>query len=177
VFVGALGLALSLAGCGTTKTNLISLDSNKNTIVLECYYGGFGEQWMVNLINKFNASNDKYQITMTKANVNGAAVHLTELESGTCNIDVFFSGESYYQKGFYRDYFEDLSDLLTEKPDGENGSTVQEKIIDADTWLAAGKEERKRLLHASQHDDPHGARLRLRPFLGKWLADLRRRQR
>ena len=128
-----IGSALTLCGCNNPST---VIDTSKTQIYLHRFAGGFGEAYLNRMIEEWNAKNDKYQIVATAANLDSDADDLTALQTGT-NIDIFWSSFCRYETGWYHEpnYFEDLSEILDSKPDGENGLTVREKIIDKNAWL------------------------------------------
>ena len=63
-----------------------------------------------------------------------SSIPTSELNNATA--DCYFTCDIGYQTAIYNDYLEDLSDMLTVKPDGESGLTIQEKILDFDEWSA-----------------------------------------
>ncbi len=111
-------------------------DSNagKQEIVLSYYTGEFGEDWIKGLAKKWSDANDKYYISV-KGNLNLSSVISADIKSGT-QYDIFISEDSNFTS-LYRDAkLVDLSGLLNEKPDGESGKTIGEKIADKNTWMS-----------------------------------------
>lgn len=123
-------------GCG---------DSGKknpaNEIVIEPFSGsGFGYQWIKDLAAEWTKENPDWKISVKESSVNLSGTQLSQIEAGTTTTDVYFGADANYNSGFYKGYFEDLTDMLTMKPDGENGLTIQQKILNYDTWkTVAGK--------------------------------------
>ncbi len=111
-----------------------------NTIVVEPFSGsGFGYQWIKDLAGEWMQKNGKYKIVVKENSTALSGTQLDQIASGNTNTDIYFAAEPSYSSGFYKGYFEDLSDLLSVSPDG-NGVTIQDKIIDYDTWKkVAGK--------------------------------------
>lgn len=110
------------------------------TIVIEPFSGsGFGYQWIKDLANEWSAKNGTYKIIVKENSTALSGTQLDQIASNNTNTDVYFGAEPSYSSGFYKGYFEDLSDLLAVSPDN-NGVTIQDKIIDFETWQkVAGK--------------------------------------
>lgn len=110
------------------------------TIVIEPFSGsGFGYQWIKDLANEWSAKNGTYKIIVKENSTALSGTQLDQIASNNTNTDVYFGAEPSYSSGFYKGYFENLSDLLAVSPDN-NGVTIQDKIIDFETWQkVAGK--------------------------------------
>lgn len=110
------------------------------TIVIEPFSGsGFGYQWIKDLANEWSAKNGTYKIIVKENSTALSGTQLDQIASNNTNTDVYFGAEPSYSSGFYKGYFEDLSDLLAVSPDN-NDVTIQDKIIDFATWQkVAGK--------------------------------------
>lgn len=110
------------------------------TIIIEPFSGsGFGYQWIKDLANEWSAKNGTYKIIVKENSTALSGTQLDQIASNNTNTDVYFGAEPSYSSGFYKGYFEDLSDLLAVSPDN-NGVTIQDKIIDFETWQkVAGK--------------------------------------
>ena len=128
-------LALStLVGCNTTKYD------KKSTIYIEPFSGsGFGYKWIEELAARWKQeSGYNYNVLVDPSSVYMAGTQLDQIASGISKTDIFFGGEPEYKAGIYKGYFEDLTDLLDVKPDGESGMTIKEKISDWNTWQQVG---------------------------------------
>lgn len=136
VRVLALMMALAtsgvvLASCGGNSGN--GGGSSKNEIVVEPFSGsGFGYQWLKDLASEWMKDNPNYTIKVKENSTYLSGTQLSQIEAGTTTTDVYFGSYPNYSSGFYKGYFEDLTDMLSMKPEG--GLTVQEKIIDFDNW-------------------------------------------
>ena len=120
-----------LVGCGGSG----SKTSKKNEIVVEPFSGsGFGFQWLKDLAAEWMKDNPNYTVKVKENSTYMSGTQLAQIEAGTTTTDVYFGSYPNYSSGFYKGYFEDLSDMLSMKPDGENGLTVQEKIVDFENW-------------------------------------------
>lgn len=136
VFAAAMAFAMCgtvLASCGGSGTN--GGRSNKNEIVVEPFSGsGFGYQWLKDLAEEWMQANPDYKVKVKENSTNLSGTQLAQIEAGTTTTDVYFGSYPNYSSGFYKGYFEDLTDMLSMKPDGDSGLTVQEKIVDFDNW-------------------------------------------
>ena len=127
-------LVTPLCGCSTN-----SFDS-KTTIYIEPFSGsGFGYKWIEDLAAKWKEETGyTYNVLVDPSSVVFAGTQLDQIASGISKTDIFFGGEPEYKAGIYKNYFEDLTDLLDVKPDGENGKTIREKISNWDMWQKVG---------------------------------------
>ena len=125
--LAAVALSATALGCGGETS------SGKEKIIVKVFNGGAGTQWIENVKDNFNANNDTYEINLAYEKMFASTIE-SEIEMGTPTADCYFTSDAAFQKGIYRDYFEDLSDLLTRKPDGESGKTLQKKMLRFDDW-------------------------------------------
>lgn len=119
-----------LAGCKGKKTKV----DVTGTIIIEPFANSsFGISWIEKMAANWQAeTGSKFKVLVKK---NSTALSGTQLESmEVSNTDIFFGAECMYNTGFYKGYFENLTEFLDEKPDGANGMTVREKIFDYDKW-------------------------------------------
>ena len=132
-------VALCLISCVSLAACNKKIDT-QYTIVIEPFSGsGFGYQWIKDLANEWSAKNGTYKIIVKENSTALSGTQLDQIASNNTNTDVYFGAEPSYSSGFYKGYFEDLSDLLAVSPDN-NGVTIQDKIIDFETWQkVAGK--------------------------------------
>ncbi len=121
---------LALTGCIGKKVD------SKNTIYLEPFSGsGFGYTWIQDLADEWaEETNSSYKIKVNTSSVDMASSQLEKIASGTSKTDIYFGANPEYKAGLYKDYFEDIGDLLDVKPDGETGMTIRDKITDFTTW-------------------------------------------
>ena len=131
-----LTVALALATCGTVLAGCKGnggKGSNPNEIVVEPFSGsGFGFQWLKDLAAEWMKDNPNYTVKVKENSTYLSGTQLAQIEAGTTTTDVYFGSYPNYSSGFYKGYFEDLTDMLAMKPEG--GLTVQEKIVDFDNW-------------------------------------------
>lgn len=132
-------VALCLISCVSLAACNKKIDT-QYTIVIEPFSGsGFGYQWIKDLANEWSQQNGTYKIIVKENSTALSGTQLDQIASNNTNTDVYFGAEPSYSSGFYKGYFEDLSDLLAVSPDN-NGVTIQDKIIDFETWQkVAGK--------------------------------------
>ena len=131
-----LTVALALTTCGTVLAGCKGnggKGSNPNEIVVEPFSGsGFGFQWLKDLAAEWMKDNPNYTVKVKENSTYLSGTQLAQIEAGTTTTDVYFGSYPNYSSGFYKGYFEDLTDMLAMKPEG--GLTVQEKIVDFDNW-------------------------------------------
>ena len=121
-----LTFVVVLTGCATKY-------DTKTTIVIEPYgAAGYGLAWLDKLATEWTEANKDlgFNIIVKKSSNNLAGTHISQIAAGSTDTDIYIASTTDYQQGFYRDYFEDLSDLLNVKPDGDGGVTIKEKIND-----------------------------------------------
>ena len=124
---------MNFVGCGGTVIE--KFDGNKTQIYVNVFNGGLGIEWMEDLKNQFNAANTEYEIALRPKKMTAPEI-VTDLQDGDAYADIYFGTGVNYQLGIYRDYFEDLSDLLTVEPDGAGTGTIQSKMVEYDAWMA-----------------------------------------
>lgn len=137
-----LAVAMAFTACGGVMAGCTGAKgSKKNEIIVEPFSGsGFGIEWLKDLAKDWMAENPGYTVRVKENSTYLSGTQLAQIEAGTTSTDVYFGGYPNYSSGFYKGYFEDLSDMLTMKPDGEGGLTVQEKIVNFENWQkVAGK--------------------------------------
>lgn len=109
-------------------------DPKKIQIYLNVYNGGIGMVWINNLAAEFNASEETYQIIpVGRKDFDYTAV----IRAGDKSIAADFNTSSYRRDLINEGLYEDLSPLLDRRPDGPEGLTIREKLLNADDWMAA----------------------------------------
>ncbi len=132
-------VALCAIACVTLAACHKTMDT-QYTIVIEPFSGsGFGYQWIKDLADEWSQQNGTYKIVVKENSTALSGTQLDQIASNNTNTDIYFGAEPSYSSGFYKGYFEDLTDLLAVSPDN-NGVTIQDKIVDFETWQkVAGK--------------------------------------
>ena len=118
------------AGCGKVVEQF---DPNKTQIIVKVFNGGFGVDWIEDVIDDFNAANEEYEVIPRYKKETPAAI-TSELEMNSATADIYYSTGAEFQTLIYNDYLEDLSDVLEMKPDGESGRTIKAKMKNYDSW-------------------------------------------
>lgn len=117
-FLGACGGADSGDGDGGGKQN----------ILFSVFNGGYGTDWANYAAQKFNATQDKYQIKVIPSEDEWYAIE-AGFKSGTLEYDIFLNSPDY-KEAISLGWLEDLTDVYNSKPDGNK--TVYEKVKDRD---------------------------------------------
>lgn len=120
--------AAGLAGCNSGPEG--------NVIRINVPNGGYGITWMEETIADWEAENEGWTIEMANRKT-PISTFTTDVETGN-DINIFYAAGVEYQDGIYKGLFEDMSDILDRKVDGEDGLTIGEKIMDFDAWKKAG---------------------------------------
>ena len=120
----------ALTGCNK-KNNKVDVTG---TIVVEPFANSsFGINWIEKMAaNWQEETGSKFKVLVKKNSTILSGDQLQTYE--VSNTDIYFGAECMYNAGFYKGYFEDLTEFLEEKPDGENGMTIREKIFDSEKW-------------------------------------------
>ena len=126
-------LLLSLTSCNllSPKRNSVDVDG---TIVIEPFANSsFGLSWIETMCSNWKKeTGNSFNILVKK---NSTSLGGTQLETiNSSNTDLYLASDCSYNAGFYKGYFEDLTDLLDVKPDGDSGKTIKEKIYDYNEW-------------------------------------------
>ncbi len=125
----AFGACMSLGACGTTQKVDVT-----GTIIIEPFANSsFGINWIETMAKNWQEeTGSQYKVLVKKNSTNLSGTQMEGIE--VSNTDIFFGSDAMYNTGFYKGYFEDLSDMLEVKPDGESGKTIREKIYNWDKW-------------------------------------------
>ena len=133
ILCSALLAAVTACGAltGCKKNNKVDVTG---TIIVEPFANSsFGINWIEKMAaNWQEETGSKFKVLVKKNSTILSGDQLQTYE--VSNTDIYFGAECMYNTGFYKGYFEDLTDFLEEKPDGENGMTIREKIFDSEKW-------------------------------------------
>lgn len=123
-----------LAGCGGKGTS-----SGKQEIGISIYNGGHGTAWATTLAEKFMQEhpeyNEKYEIVFYPEKKNEQEITNAMSMVGSTTQAAITSANRFQDGILKGGCFEDLSDLLDRKVDGDEG-TIKDKFEDYDTWKA-----------------------------------------
>ena len=117
---------VSSAAC----SNVEELDPN--TITVKVFNGGGGTEWIQKVVQEYNKTATTYKVELAYEKITAAKI-FSEMEQGFPSADCYFTSDASYQAGIYRDYYEDLSDLLNRKVD-DTGKTIQQKMLYYSDW-------------------------------------------
>jgi hypothetical protein len=121
------------AGCGKV---IEKVDPNKKLILFSIYDGGYGMDWIADMMEEYNKTSTEYVFSYEGGSKKSPGDAMNEIESGT-RYDAYFTADAAVQRGIYNDLFEDLTDVYSRKVDGEDGPTIAEKLLNADALLSS----------------------------------------
>ena len=122
---------IALSACGKGDENDKYKDAGKKAIDVSLYFGEFGSDWLKEIAKGFNeTTTSNYYVEVTD-HKNLSPTIVADIKTGT-DKDVFIALDANFQMLYKDGYLEDLSDVLTEKPDG--AKTVKDMIKDYDSW-------------------------------------------
>lgn len=130
----ALALVMSAsvsltAGCG--KKDDSANYGDRKEINVSLYFGEFGVDWLKKIAKEWNDSTTSNYYVSVSDHKNLSSTVVKDIQTGT-NKDVFIGHDANYQALYNGGYLEDLTDVLSAKPDG--GMTVREMITDYELW-------------------------------------------
>ena len=121
-------------GCGKPA---YQYDPNKTQIFVSLFSGGFGNEWLQNAADAYNAASDEFEVILGDPNKDSYSQISASITSGTSRYDIYFNSTSDFIDLARQGYLEPLNDVLDMKPDGENGLTIRQKIKDSQTFIDA----------------------------------------
>lgn len=125
----------SVGGCSSNKPSY----GDREELQISAYWGEFNYKWLETLAeewNKTNADSPYYFSVKSDQVLSNTAIEQIKNKKGK---DIYFTEDAAYQLQFKNGLFEDLSDLLSVRPDGETGKTIEEKIKNYDQWEQVAK--------------------------------------
>lgn len=136
--------ASAFAACGGGDTSSSSLTQNsiqdgKTPILISCYGGGFGTDWLVSMLNKYNETLDgDYQFVKIQDSLESILTTSQKIISGVGGADIFIRDESDLMTLKTTGKLLDLSSVWTAKPDAAKPErTVKEKFYNAEILESA----------------------------------------
>lgn len=114
----------------TAACNVEALDPN--TITVKVFNGGGGTEWIQKVAAEYNKTATTYKVALAYEKITADAI-FKEIELGNPSADCYFTSDAAFQAGIYRDYYEDLSDLLDRVVDN-TGKTIQQKMLHYSDW-------------------------------------------
>ena len=134
-------IALLLAGvaalAGFTSCGEVvgEYDENKTQIFVTVFDGGAGTAWIEKIRDEFNAKETEYEVILDYDKPSASTI-MDEIELNNVSADCYFTSSINFQAGIYRDYFEDLSDVLEMEVDGAGKGAVKDKMQNYESWQA-----------------------------------------
>lgn len=125
--VVTLAMSCSFFACGKVSGTIV--DANKTQIYMRVYNGGSGTDWIKNLADKWNATNNKYQVVINGNDKFNAENAIADIQSGLSSTSntVYFTVTPGFTSAIESNLLEDMSDVLEMKVDG-NEKTIGDKL-------------------------------------------------
>ena len=123
---------VSSAACGNPIGGQTQSEGNigdKERITFSVYNGGTGTQWIEDMAKIWNETSEKYHITVRPEKIDYL---LSELQT-TPTADAYYTADASYYSAVRGGLLEDLSDILTQKMDGDT-KTIGEKFEAVPDW-------------------------------------------
>ena len=130
----ALIILFVLSGCLGKRQTIAPDNSEKKTIWISLFSGGFGTGWMDEVLKDYNATQEKFFFKRVDDNKLSTKDITIRVESGVNNATLFFADSSDIDELIYGDYLLNLNDIYETK---ENGKTLKERIWDYDLFKEA----------------------------------------
>ncbi len=131
--------ATSAIGCQPPVTD--GIDPNKTQIYVALYNGGLGTKWFDSLRKEWNANNEEYQVVPLEDKLDAS-----EVKNGVNGVQTKQSPSIYFSVAAaeFKDLVEneklqDITPLLSYKPDGEEGLTIEQKLNSRAGYLDSWK--------------------------------------
>ena len=132
LLLAGLTSVMAFSSCGKVVTEY---DENKEQIYVTIFNGGAGTAWIEKIRDEFNAKETEYEVILNYGKPSASTI-MEEIELDNISSDCYFTSSISFQKGIYRDYFEDLSDVLEMEVDGAGKGTVKDKMQNYSNWQA-----------------------------------------
>ncbi len=130
LLTGLMSLS-ALVSCGGDIVD--NYDENKTQIYVTVFNGGAGTAWIEKIRDQFNAKETEYEVILDYGKPSASSI-IEEIELNNISADCYFTSSINFQSGIYRDYFEDLSDVLEMEVDGAGKGKVKDKMKDYQNW-------------------------------------------
>ena len=131
----ALVLALStvapIAACG--KVVEPPVPEGRTQIKISMYVGGYGAEWMDNLIKRLNDSQEKYWYTRNADNKAASDEITAKIVGGVVEADIYFTTPADVEPLIQGKYLEDLTTVYQHKAEGE-ALTIKDKTLGYDSY-------------------------------------------
>jgi ABC-type glycerol-3-phosphate transport system substrate-binding protein len=131
LFLTSLLAVTTLASCGGEVIG--SYDEDKTQIYVTVFNGGAGTAWVEKIRDEFNAKDEEYEVVLQYEKASAKTI-IQEIELNNISADCYFTSSIDFQSGIYKNYFEDLSDVLQMEVDGAGNGTVEQKMKNAENW-------------------------------------------
>lgn len=126
----ALVLALStvapMAACGTTVEP--EVPEGRTQIKISMYAGGYGTDWMENLMDHLNESQETYWYTRNADNKASSEEITEKILGGVVEADIYFTTPADVERLVVGGYLEDLTEVYEYTPEGES-LKIKDKTI------------------------------------------------
>ena len=109
----------AFAGCNKNDDKGgVNLDPNKETILIQVYGGGFGSDWLVDMLNKYNATlTGNYQFGKIADTTDGIVAITTQINAGVSKADIYMNDTCEFTALMRQGKLLDLTDVWQATPD------------------------------------------------------------
>ena len=114
----ALGMTASMVACGTQVGE--EVPEGRTQIKISMYAGGYGTEWMENLIDRMNNSQETYWYTRNPDNKAASDEIAAKILGGVVEADIYFTTPADVEELIVEGYLEDLTEVYEYTPEGES---------------------------------------------------------
>lgn len=128
---------VSAASCGGEVIK--GINKNRTQIYIQIFDGGTGAVWLDTLAKEWNMANETYEVIIDPQMIAVDDV-MTDVGTGSHRTDCYYVTEVGFKQGIEKGDFEDLSDILDMKAEGET-RTIGDKLLNKEKWLSLASDK------------------------------------
>ena len=114
----AFAMVAPMAACGTPQAE--EVPEGRTQIKISMYVGGYGAEWMDNLITRLNGSQEAYWYTRNPDNKMASEEITDKILGGVVEADIYFTTPADIEPLIGGGYLEDLTEVYEYTPEGES---------------------------------------------------------
>lgn len=127
----ALTTMASMGACGPQLID--SVPDDRVVLSISLYAGGYGTDWMDNLIDHLNESQETYWYTRLEDNKMASGDIAGRILGGLVEADIYFTTPADVEELVARGMLESLKDVYESTPEGEE-QTIKEKTLNYESY-------------------------------------------